>query len=72
MTENPWKYLRSLFTDNVFRAHPKHRYLVVNYADSLARIGMREKALDEYKKSLAITNNDEKIAVEYAHLLKAL
>ena len=60
-----------LFTDKVFRAHPKHRYIVVNYADSLARIGMREKALDEYKKSLAVTNNDDKIAVEYAHLLKA-
>jgi tetratricopeptide (TPR) repeat protein len=59
------------FADKEFRAHPKHRYLVINYADSLARLGMREKALDEYQKSLAVTDKDEKIAVEYARLLKA-
>jgi len=57
------------FLDKNFRSHPKHRYLVINYADSLVRLGMLEKSLEEYRKSLAVTDNDERIAKQYALLL---
>lgn len=56
------------FVDTTFRSNPKHRYLVINYADSLVRLGMRARALDEYRKSLAVSDNDERIVAEYARL----
>jgi tetratricopeptide (TPR) repeat protein len=58
-----------LYADEKVRADPKFRYGVINYANTLVRLKMREKALDEYRKSLAATNNDKKIAEQYMQLL---
>lgn len=57
--------------NNEIRASPKYRYLVFDYASSLVRLGRRDQALAEYKKSLAVTNNDERIAKAYATLLSS-
>lgn len=52
-------------SEAAFRSHPRYRYFVINYADSLARLGQRERALKELQTSVEATNGDWEIVAEY-------
>lgn len=59
-----------IFTDDTVRHHPRYRRLILNYADALVAVDQRERALEEYRKSLAVAPEDEEINKAYQALLK--
>lgn len=58
-----------IFADGTIRKDETYRKLVINYADTLTAAGLRDRALEEYRKSLSVAPNDKPIADSYQALL---
>lgn len=58
-----------IFADGTIRQDEKYRKLVINYADTLTAVGLRDRALEEYRKSISDAPNDKIIADAYQALL---
>jgi tetratricopeptide (TPR) repeat protein len=58
-----------IFTKKEIRIHEKLRYLVINYAIALQKLGRADNAQEEYEKSLIATNHDDRIFWAYLGML---
>lgn len=68
--EEAIKEFEKVFADASVRSDPKYRLLILNFADALAATGQRERALDEYRKSLDVAPDDTEIMRAYQALSK--